>query len=69
MIKIYRKTGKRYKLDAYYELGSLAVVNVRDLGNVKFAFKVLAFPDSRLFQCKSNASKVSFFSEIVIIMM
>ncbi|XP_017784758.1 PREDICTED: exocyst complex component 8 [Nicrophorus vespilloides] len=50
-------SGKRYKHEAYYELGSLAVVNVRDLGNVKHAFKLLAFPDTRVFQCKSNSSK------------
>lgn len=43
----------------FYEIGSLAVVNVRDLGNVKYAFKVLAFPDTRIFQCSSNATKVT----------
>lgn len=41
-----------------YELSSLAVVNVRDLGNIKHAFKLLAFPDTRVFQCSSNSSKV-----------
>lgn len=48
----------QYKFDAFYELGSLAVVNVRDLGNVKYAFKLLAFPDTRILQCKNNQVKV-----------
>lgn len=43
-----------------YELGSLAVVNVRDLGAIKHVFKLLAFPDTRVFQCSSNSSKVRF---------
>ncbi|KAI4465410.1 exocyst complex component 8 [Holotrichia oblita] len=38
------------QFEIYYDLGSVAVVNVRDLGNVKQAFKLLAFPDSRIFQ-------------------
>lgn len=46
---------------AMYDLNSLAVVNVRDLGPVKMAFKILAYPDTRLFQCGNNNSKVSFF--------
>ncbi|KAK5645988.1 hypothetical protein RI129_004452 [Pyrocoelia pectoralis] len=47
----------RYKFEALYDLGSLAVVNVRDLGNVKYAFKLLAFPDTRLFQGTSTSTK------------
>lgn len=52
----------RYKFEAFYELGSLAVVNVRDLANVKYAFKLLAFPDTKLFQSTSNSNKVNRFS-------
>jgi hypothetical protein len=48
----------RYKFEAMYELGSLAVVNVRDMSSVKTAFKLLAFPDTRVFQCTNNQSKV-----------
>lgn len=48
----------RYKFQVLYELGSLAVVNVRDLGPIKHAFKILAFPDTRVFQCSSSSSKV-----------
>lgn len=52
-----RRGPMRYKFEAFYELGSLAVVNVRDLGNVKYAFKLLAFPDTKLFQSTSNSNK------------
>nr|CAD7201473.1 unnamed protein product [Timema douglasi] len=48
----------RYKFDMMYELGGLAVVNVRDMGTVKTAFKLLAFPDTRVFQCSNNQSKL-----------
>nr|CAD7587786.1 unnamed protein product [Timema genevievae] len=52
-----RRGPVRYKFDMMYELGSLAVVNVRDMGTVKTAFKLLAFPDTRVFQCSNNQSK------------
>lgn len=48
----------RYKMQAVYDLKSLAVVNIRDLGTVKLAFKLLAFPDMKVFQCSSAISKV-----------
>lgn len=47
----------RYKMQAVYNLQSLAVVNIRDLGTVKLAFKLLAFPDTRVFQCATATSK------------
>lgn len=52
-----RRGPMRYKYQASYPISTLAVVNVRDLGNVKQAFKVLAFPDTRVFQCNSFAIK------------
>ncbi|KAL0277788.1 UNVERIFIED_CONTAM: hypothetical protein PYX00_004953 [Menopon gallinae] len=52
-----RRGPVRYKMYAMYDLISLAVVNVRDLGSVKMAFKILAYPDTRLFQCLNNNSK------------
>ncbi|XP_015601333.1 exocyst complex component 8 [Cephus cinctus] len=52
-----RRGPPRYKMQAVYNLQSLAVVNVRDLGTVKLAFKLLAFPDTRVFQCASATSK------------
>uniref|UniRef100_A0A6P7GEP0 Exocyst complex component 8-like n=1 Tax=Diabrotica virgifera virgifera TaxID=50390 RepID=A0A6P7GEP0_DIAVI len=47
----------KYIYEIMYDLSSLAVVNVRDLGNVKHAFKLLIFPDTRVFQCSSNSNK------------
>lgn len=52
-----RRGPMRYKFLASYPISTLAVVNVRDLGTVKQAFKVLAFPDTRVFQCNSLAIK------------
>ncbi|XP_049879092.1 exocyst complex component 8 [Pectinophora gossypiella] len=52
-----RRGPMRYKFQASYPISTLAVVNVRDLGTVKQAFKVLAFPDTRVFQCNSLAIK------------
>uniref|UniRef100_A0A1B6DF58 Exocyst complex component 8 n=1 Tax=Clastoptera arizonana TaxID=38151 RepID=A0A1B6DF58_9HEMI len=52
-----RRGPARYKLQAQYDLDSLAVVNVRDLGSVRHAFKLLAFPDSRVFQCSNTIAK------------
>ena len=43
-----------------YELDSLAVVNVRDFGGIKYAFKLLVFPDARLFQCANSESKMAW---------
>lgn len=52
-----RRGPMRYKFQISYPISTLAVVNVRDLGTVKQAFKVLAFPDTRVFQCNSIAIK------------
>ena len=43
-----------------YELDSLAVVNVRDFGGIKYAFKLLVFPDARLFQCANSEAKLAW---------
>lgn len=52
-----RRGPSRYKFKTSYPISAIAVVNVRDLGNMKQAFKVLAFPDTRVFQCNSLAIK------------
>ncbi|CAF4917049.1 unnamed protein product [Pieris macdunnoughi] len=52
-----RRGPMRYKFLTSYPISTIAVVNVRDLGTVKQAFKVLAFPDTRVFQCNSLAIK------------
>ncbi|XP_060528320.1 exocyst complex component 8 [Cylas formicarius] len=54
----------KFAFESFYELASLAVVNVRDLGNVKHAFKLLIFPDTRVFQCSSNSSKKEWLDKI-----
>ncbi|XP_072934406.1 exocyst complex component 8 [Epargyreus clarus] len=52
-----RRGPMRYKFQTSYPISTIAIVNVRDLGTVKQAFKVLAFPDTRVFQCNSFAIK------------
>ncbi|RZB39025.1 exocyst complex component 8, partial [Asbolus verrucosus] len=57
----YRNTNSRglmkYIFEVMYELGSLAVVNVREIGNNKHQFKLLIFPDTRVFQCTTSSNK------------
>ncbi|XP_029051234.1 exocyst complex component 8 [Osmia bicornis bicornis] len=52
-----RRGPPKYKMQAVYNLESLAIVNIRDLGTVKLAFKLLAFSDTRVFQCATATSK------------
>lgn len=57
-----RRGPPKYKMQAVYDLQSLAIINVRsdrDLGSAKLAFKLLAYPDTRVFQCATATSKVS----------
>ncbi|XP_022904628.1 exocyst complex component 8 [Onthophagus taurus] len=53
-----------FKFDVFYDLGTIAIVNVKDLGNVKQAFKLLAFPDTRVFQCKSSIIKKEWLDKL-----
>lgn len=62
-----RRGPMRYKFQSSYPISTLAVVNVRDLGNVKQAFKVLAFPDTRVFQCNSFASKKDWLDKFDVV--
>ncbi|XP_033764369.1 exocyst complex component 8-like [Pecten maximus] len=52
-----RRGPVRYRFQGLYELDSLAVVNVRDAGPVKNAFKILMFPDSKMYQADSAKAK------------
>ncbi|KAJ0173089.1 hypothetical protein K1T71_011265 [Dendrolimus kikuchii] len=61
-----RRGPMRYKFVISYPISTLAVVNVRDLGTVKQAFKVLAFPDTRVFQCNSFAIKKDWLDKFDI---
>ena len=48
----------KYRFHSLYELDSLAVVNARDIGTVKNAFKILMFPDTRMYQTDNPKAKV-----------
>ncbi|KAL3861830.1 hypothetical protein ACJMK2_007844 [Sinanodonta woodiana] len=52
-----RRGPVRYRFQGLYELDNLAVVNVRDAGPVKNAFKILMFPASKIYQTDSAKSK------------
>jgi len=55
-----RRGPVRYKFHTLYELDNLAVVNVKDTNVVKNAFRLLKFPDTRLFQAESPKAKVQY---------
>lgn len=57
ILMIASPVARFFKMEAVYDLESLAVVNVRDLGPVKLAFKLLTFSDTRVFQCRTATSK------------
>lgn len=54
----------QYRYQALYELDGLAVVNVKEELSIKNAFKILMFPEVRLFQCSSAALKKEWLSRI-----
>lgn len=55
---IKRRRGPvRYRYQAIYELDSMAIVNVKDSDTLHYAFKILMFPDSHLYQAQSFEEK------------
>ena len=55
---IKRRRGPvRYRFQALYELYSMAVVNVKDSDTLHYAFKILMFPDSHLYQAQNFEEK------------
>ena len=57
---MYRRGNMRYQYQALYELEGLAVINIRDLGPVKYAFKLMMLPDTdRVLQCANANDKVT----------
>nr|XP_057927209.1 exocyst complex component 8 [Doryrhamphus excisus] len=52
-----RRGAVKYKYNALYELESFAVVNVKDNPPMKDMFKILMFPDSRIFQTENSKIK------------
>ena len=55
---IRKKKGPvHYRFRALYELDNMAIVDVKDSDHHKFAFKILMFPDSHLYQAENEESK------------
>lgn len=55
---IKRRRGPvRYKFQALYELDSMAIMNVKDTDTLHYAFKILMFPDSHLYQAQNFEDK------------
>ncbi|XP_037100113.1 exocyst complex component 8 [Syngnathus acus] len=52
-----RRGAVKYKYNALYDLESFAVVNVKDNPPMKDMFKILMFPDSRIFQAENSKIK------------
>ncbi|XP_015227259.1 PREDICTED: exocyst complex component 8 [Cyprinodon variegatus] len=52
-----RRGTVKYKYNALYDLESFAVVNVKDNPPMKDMFKILMFPESRIFQAENSKVK------------
>lgn len=57
-ILYFRRGPARYRFQSMYDLCNLAVVNIKDIKN---AFKLLAFPETRVFQAPNTGLKVTDF--------
>ena len=55
-----RRGPVRYKFQALYELDNMAIVDVKDSDTVRYAFKILMFPDSHLYQAENEENKKSW---------
>ena len=53
----HRRGAVKYKYNALYDLESFAIVNVKDNPTMKDMFKILMFPDSRIFQAENSKIK------------
>lgn len=49
-----------YHLEQTYELENVGILNVPDSASVHNSFKLLKFPETRLFQCEDIKAKVFF---------
>lgn len=64
-VRIENRRGPvQYRFQSMYELDNLAVVNIKEDPKVKNAFKILMFPDSRLFQCATSSLKKEWLTMI-----
>jgi len=50
----------KFKFEIMYPLKYIAVVNARDIGPMRNSFKILMFPEHRVFQCGDNKEKRSW---------
>jgi hypothetical protein len=48
---------KRFKFNIMYGLKDVAIANARDMGGLRNSFKMLSFPEQRIFQCSDNNEK------------
>ena len=58
----FRRGPVRYRFEVLYLLDQVLPVNIKDRGTTKNSFKVLIFPDTRVFQAPNAKAKVSFQS-------
>ncbi|KAG7174002.1 Exocyst complex component 8-like [Homarus americanus] len=59
-----RRGPVRYKFEVLYPLDQVLPVNIKDRGNTKNAFKVLIFPDTRVFMAPAAKAKQDWLDEI-----
>ncbi|KAK4306001.1 hypothetical protein Pmani_012100 [Petrolisthes manimaculis] len=59
-----RRGPVRYKFEVLYPLDQVLPVNIKDRGNTKNAFKLLIFPDTRVFMAPTAKSKQDWLDEI-----
>lgn len=52
-----RRGAVRYRYHSLYQLGDLAIINVKDNGPMKDMFKVMKYPDCRIFQAENTKIK------------
>ncbi len=57
-VKLHQRRGAvQYKFQSLYELDNMAIVDVKDSDTIRFAFKILMFPDSHMYQAEHEESK------------
>ncbi|XP_069975063.1 exocyst complex component 8 isoform X1 [Penaeus vannamei] len=59
-----RRGPVRYRFEVLYPLDQVLPVNIKDRGTTKNAFKVLIFPDTRVFMAPDAKSKQDWLDEI-----
>ncbi|XP_076355366.1 exocyst complex component Exo84 isoform X2 [Tachypleus tridentatus] len=59
-----RRGPAQYRFQVFYELDNLAIVNVKEDPMLKNVFKILMFPDTRLFQCDTAVAKKEWLEVI-----